>query len=293
MCDDHTEEDNAAFRMSGAEMSRRGFTAAATVALAACAAGQTADGQTLAATESDVTVTTPDGACDSYFVHPARGKHAAVLVWPDIMGLRPAFRQMGKRLAESGYAVLVINPFYRTAKAPVLQPGENFSQPDVRARLMPMAQALSATTATTDATAFLKFLDAQPAVDTSKKIGATGYCMGGPLVMRTAATAPGRIGAAATFHGGGLATQAPTSPHLLIPQMKASFLIAVAQNDDERDPAAKDTLRTAFAANHLAAEIEVYPAQHGWCPPDSQVYDAAQAEKAWGRMLALFRTTLA
>ena len=293
MCDDHTEEDNAALRTRGAEMSRRGFTAAATVALAACASGRTAEGQTLAETESDVTVTTPDGACDSYFVHPARGKHAAVLVWPDIMGLRPAFRQMGKRLAESGYAVLVVNPFYRAQISPVIEPGESFTTPEVRTRLVGLMQALTPATATTDATAFVKFLNAQAAVDTTRKMGTTGYCMGGPLVMRTAATAPDRVGAAATFHGGGLATQAPASPHLLIPQMKASFLIAVAQNDDERDPAAKETLRTAFAANHLAAEIEVYPAQHGWCPPDSQVYDAAQAEKAWGRMLALFQTTLA
>ncbi len=291
MCDEHTEAENAAhFRTDG--FSRRGFAALAGGALAACAAGQTADGETLAVAEQDVTITTPDGAADCYFVHPARGRHPGVLMWPDIRGLRPAFRQMGRRLAESGYAVLVVNPFYRNARSPVVQPGESFSDPAVRGRLMPMAQALNATTAATDATAFIGFLDAQAAVDTGRKIGTAGYCMGGPLVMRTASVSA-RIGAGASFHGAGLATDQPTSPHLLIPQMKASFLIAVAQNDDARTPQEKDTLRAAFAAQQLDAEIEVYPAQHGWCPPDSQVYDEAQAERAWSRMLALFARALA
>lgn len=285
MCDDHTEADNA-------DLSRRGFTLLATGALAACAAGQTADGETLAVTDRSVDITTPDGTADAYFVHPARGKHPAVLIWPDIRGLRPAFRQMGKRLAESGYAVLVVNPFYRSARGEVVQPGENFSDPAVRARLWPMAQALNGATAATDAAALVAFLDAQDAVDTRRKIGTAGYCMGGALVMATAAAVPDRIGAGASFHGGGLATAAPTSPHLLIPRMKASFLVAVAQNDDERTPQEKETLRTAFAAQGLTAEIEVYPAQHGWCPPDSQVHDPVQAERAWGRMLALFDAAL-
>lgn len=290
MCDEHTEADNAA-RLNGGDLSRRSFAALAGGALAACASGQTVDGETLAVAERDVTITTPDGAADAYFVHPARGRHPGVLMWPDIRGLRPAFRQMGRRLAESGYAVLVVNPFYRAARAPVVQPDESFSDPAVRGRLMPMAQALNATTAATDATAFIEFLDAQVSVDTRRKIGTAGYCMGGPLVMRTASVSP-RIGAGASFHGGGLATDQPTSPHLLIPQMKASFLIAVAQNDDARAPEEKETLRAAFAARHLEAEIEVYPAQHGWCPPDSQVYDEAQAERAWSRMLALYSKAL-
>ncbi|MDZ4777435.1 MAG: dienelactone hydrolase family protein [Alphaproteobacteria bacterium] len=290
MCDDHTEADNAA---RNGNLSRRGFaTLAGSAALAACASGQTADGETLVVSERDVTITTADGACDAHFVHPSRGKHPGVIVWPDIRGLRPAFRQMGKRLAESGYAVLTVNQFYRNQKAPVVQPGESFSDPAVRARLWPMAQALNATTAAMDATAVVTFLDGQSSVDTSKKIGTTGYCMGGPLVMATAATLPARIGAGASFHGGGLATAAPTSPHLRIPQMKASFLIAVAQNDDARTPQEKETLRTTFAANGLDAEIEVYPADHGWCPPDSPVYNEAQAEKAWARLLALFGKAL-
>lgn len=291
MCDEHTEAENAGHLKSG-DLSRRGFAALAGGALAACASGQTVDGETLAVAEQDVTVTTPDGAADAYFVHPARGRHPGVLMWPDIRGLRPAFRQMGRRLAESGYAVLVVNPFYRSARAPVVQPGESFSDPAVRGRLMPMAQALNATTAATDATAFIGFLDAQGPVDTRRRIGTAGYCMGGPLVMRTASVSA-RIGAGASFHGGGLATDQPTSPHLLIAQMNASFLIAVAQNDDARTPQEKDTLRAAFAAQNLEAEIEVYPAQHGWCPPDSQVYDEAQAERAWSRMLALFGKALA
>jgi carboxymethylenebutenolidase len=239
--------------------------------------------------ESDVTITTPDGQCDAYFVAPTAGAHAAVLVWPDIFGLRPAFRQMGKRLAEEGYSVLVVNPFYREKKAPTAAQGAATPIPE----LVPMMQRLTPTTHVTDAKAFVAWLDARSEVDKNKKIGTTGYCMGGPIVMRTAAAVPNRIGAGGSFHGGGLTTPNPDSPHLLIPQMKASFLIAVAENDDARDAASKDTLRSAFAAAKLDAEIEVYPAAHGWCPPDSQVYDQAQAEKAWGRMLALFSKALA
>jgi carboxymethylenebutenolidase len=239
--------------------------------------------------ESDVMIRTPDGECDAYFVTPTSGAHAAVLVWPDIFGLRPAFRQMGKRLAESGYSVLVVNPFYRQKKAPTATNGASTPIPEV----LPLMQALNATTHTTDAKAFIAWLDARSEVDKNRKIGTIGYCMGGPIVMRTAAAVPNRVGAGGSFHGGGLTTQAPDSPHLLIPQMKASFLIAVAENDDMRDPESKNTLRAAFDAAKLSAEIEVYPAAHGWCPPDTQVYSEPQAEKAWSRMLALFEKALA
>jgi carboxymethylenebutenolidase len=239
--------------------------------------------------ESDVTVTTPDGSCDAYFVAPTTGAHAAVLVWPDIFGLRPAFREMGKRLAEEGYSVLVVNPFYRQMKSPTAPQGAATPIP----QLVPMMQALTPTTHVTDAKAFVAWLDARPEVDTGRKIGTTGYCMGGPIVMRTAAALPDRIGAGGSFHGGGLTTMNPDSPHLLIPQMKAQFLIAVAENDDMREPNSKTILKDAFAAAKLNAEIEVYPAAHGWCPPDSQVYDGAQSEKAWDRMLAMFKTALA
>jgi carboxymethylenebutenolidase len=239
--------------------------------------------------ESEVNIKTPDGECDAYFVAPTSGAHAAVLVWPDIFGLRPAFRQMGKRLAEEGYSVLVVNPFYRQKKAPTAPNGASTPIPEV----LPLMQALTPTTHTTDAKAFIAWLDSRPEVDKNKKIGTTGYCMGGPIVMRTAAAVPNRVGAGGSFHGGGLVTMDANSPHLLIPQMKASFLIAVAENDDMREPETKNVLKKAFADAKLNAEIEVYPAAHGWCPPDTQVYDKDQSEKAWGRMLALFDKALA
>jgi carboxymethylenebutenolidase len=237
----------------------------------------------------DVDVKTPAGVADAYFVHPAKGRHPGVLIWPDIFGLRPAFKEMATRLAGSGYAVLVVNPFYRTKRAPTAPEHPDFNDPATRSALMALMGSLNADTTQADAKAFVAFLDQQAAVDTKRKLATTGYCMGGPLVLRTAACLPDRVGAAATFHGGGLVTDKPDSPHLLIPQMKAQFLIAIAENDDAKDPAAKDTLRTAFAQAKLPAEIEVYVGtKHGWCPTDSQVYDHDQAEKAWGRMLALF-----
>jgi carboxymethylenebutenolidase len=291
MCDEHFEEDVRQY-LARRNVTRREFgTLSAGVGMMAILP-RVANAQ--AVTETDVEITTPDGVCDAYFVHPSSGRHAAVLVWPDILGLRPAFRQMGKRLAESGYSVLTVNPFYRQKKSPVVPEGASFADEAVRNTVFPLARALTATTNTTDAKAFVAWLDAQPSVDTSRKIGTTGYCMGGPIVMRTAAAVPDRVGAGASFHGGGLVTQNPDSPHLLVPQMKAAFLFAVAENDDTQDPEAKNVLREAFAKTSLPTpEIEVYPAQHGWCPPDSAVYDEAQAERAWARLLALFETALA
>jgi len=245
-------------------------------------------------TGTDVDIKTPDGTADAYFVHPAKGQHPGVLIWPDIFGLRPAFKDMATRLAESGYSVLVINPFYRTKKAPTAPDHADFNDPATRQSLMTLMGSLSPDTALTDARAFIPFLDAQPAVDKKRKMGTTGYCMGGPFVMRTAAAFPDRIGAGATFHGGGLVTDQPNSPHLLIPQMKAHFLIAIAENDDAKQPEAKGVLRDSFAKANLPAEIEVYAGtQHGWCPTDSHVYNHDQAEKAWSRMLALFGSSLA
>jgi carboxymethylenebutenolidase len=241
-----------------------------------------------AVTERDVEIQTPDGTCDAFFVTPQSGAHAAVLVWPDIFGLRPAFRTMGKRLAESGYSVLVVNPFYRSKKAPVAIDATSTPIQDV----FPLARALNPKTHAVDAKALIEWLDAQPQVDTTKKIGTIGYCMGGPMVMRTAATVPDRVGAAGSFHGGGLVTKNDDSPHLLIPTMKAQFLIAVAENDDERDPESKTVLKEAFAKSNLSAEIEVYPAGHGWCPPDTRVYNQEQSERAWARLLALFEKAL-
>jgi carboxymethylenebutenolidase len=243
----------------------------------------------LEVSESEVLISTPDGQCDAYYVAPKTGTHAAVLVWPDIFGLRPTFRQMGKRLAQSGYAVLVVNPFYRTQKAPTAAQGTATPFSEVT----PLARSLNATTNVTDAKAFVAWLDTKPQVDTGKKIGTIGYCMGGGIVFRTAAAVPERVGAGCSFHGGGLVADNSDSPHLLIPKMKAQFLVAIAENDDQRGPDAKGVLKQAFADANLNAEIEVYPAGHGWCPPDTRVYNKDQAEKAWGRMLSLFRIALA
>ncbi|HEY6643917.1 dienelactone hydrolase family protein [Povalibacter sp.] len=291
MCDNDSFDDMVEYQLRSNELSRRRFGAIA-MGTSLTAMLPSLAGAAVALKETEVEIKTPDGVCDAHFVHPAEGKHPAVLVWPDIFGLRPAFREMGKRLAESGYAVLTVNPFYRTKKAPTAPEKADFNDPATRAALMGLAGALNATTAVTDATAFVTWLDAQTAVDKKKKIGTTGYCMGGPLTMRTAAALPNRIGAGASFHGGGLVTDKPDSPHLLVPRMTAHYLFAIARNDDEKEPNAKDVLRETFAKAKLPAEIEVYPAIHGWCPPDSRVYDEAQAEKAWGRLLALFKTTL-
>jgi carboxymethylenebutenolidase len=239
--------------------------------------------------ESDVTIRTPDGECDAYFVAPTTGAHAAVLVWPDIFGLRPAMRQMGKRIAEDGYSVLVVNPFYRQQKAPTAPQG---AQTPVQ-QLFPMMRALTATTHTTDAKAFIAWLDARNEVDKGKKIGTIGYCMGGPIVVRTAAAVPDRVGAVGSFHGGGLTTMAADSPHLLIPQTKAQYLIAVAENDDMQQPESKDILKKALADAKLQGEVEVYKAAHGWCPPDTTVYNRDESERAWGRMMAMFQKALA
>jgi carboxymethylenebutenolidase len=244
----------------------------------------------VAVTESDVTITTPDGTADGYFVHPSTGTAAAVLVWPDIFGLRPAFRQMGKRLAESGYSVLVVNPFYRTKKAPTADAG---SATPIQ-QLMPLAQSLTETTQTTDARAFIAWLDRQAPVAKNRKVGTQGYCMGGPIAFRTAAAVPERVGAVASFHGGGLVNQNPNSPHLQAAKTKAQFLIAIAENDDARSPDEKNVLKDTFGKANLSAEIEVYAgAAHGWCPPDSRVYNEPQAEKAWARLLALYSKALA
>ncbi len=241
-------------------------------------------------TESDVNVTTPDGTADCYFVHPTSGTAPAVLVWPDIFGLRPAFRQMGKRLAQSGYSVLVVNPFYRTKKAPTAEAGAATPIDQVR----PLAQGLNEGTQMTDAKAFVAWLDEQPSVAKNRKVGTQGYCMGGPFAFRTAAAVPGRVGAVATFHGGGLVTDQPNSPHLEAAKTHAQFLIAIAANDDARSPKDKDVMKETFAQANLPAEIEVYTgAAHGWCPPDSKVYNEAQAEKAWSRLLALYGKALA
>jgi carboxymethylenebutenolidase len=242
-----------------------------------------------AVVEREVNITTPDGNCDAYFVAPSSGAAPGVLVWPDIFGLRPAFRQMGRRLAESGYSVLVVNPFYRQKKAPTAARGGQTPIPEV----MPLMQALTPAMHLSDGKAFVAWLDAQPAVDKARKIGTTGYCMGGPIAVRTATVSPDRVGAVATFHGAAMVTASPDSPHRLVAQTRARYLVAVAESDDSKDPEAKTALRSAFDSAKLSAEVEVYPAAHGWCPPDTTVYDAKQAERAWSRLLATFSAALA
>ncbi len=289
MCErDHFEEDLKRY----SRVTRRDFgalTAGVGLAMLLPRAANAVD-----VVETNVEIKTPDGTADCYFVHPTTGAHAAVLVWPDVLGLRTAFRQMGKRLAESGYSVLVVNPFYRQKRAPVVPDGASFADESTRNVVMGLAQGLNPTTHVTDAKAFIAWLDGQPSVDKGRKVGTTGYCMGGPITMRTAAAVADRVGAAASFHGGNLVTSNPDSPHLLVPQMKAQYLFAIAENDDQREPEAKNVLRESFAKAGLPAEIEVYAgAAHGWCPPDSAVYNEPQAERAWSRMLALFDKALA
>ncbi|MGH8199461.1 MAG: dienelactone hydrolase family protein [Steroidobacteraceae bacterium] len=253
--------------------------------------------------EKDVEVKTADGVCDAVFLHPAAGTHPGVLIWTDIFGLRPAFRAMGRRLATQGYAVLVPNPFYRTARSPVIVDASsfNFDDPMERAKAEQWTASLRVPGAIErDAEAHTGFLDAQPQVDRTRKLGTQGYCMGGPLVFKTAARVPDRIGAAATFHGGGLVTDKPDSPHLLAPRIKAHMYLAIAASDDSKQPDAKDKLREAFAAAHVPAEIAVYAGTiHGWCVPDmprhdgKPIYNKPDAERAWGKLLELYRAVLA
>ena len=292
MCDSDSMDDMVQYQLKSAQLSRRRFgvftLGAGVLSLLPAGAGAAW------VEEAEVDIKTPDGTADAYFVHPGEGKHPGVLMWPDIFGLRPAFRQMARRLAEAGYAVLVPNPFYRTQHAPTAPANPDFNDKPTRDALMSLAGALNPTTTVTDGKAFVAWLDSQSSVDRKAKMGTMGYCMTGPFTLRTAAALPDRIGAGASFHGGGLVTDKPDSPHLLVPKIKAQYLFAIAANDDQRQPEAKTVLREAFEKAKVPAEIEVYAgALHGWCPPDSRVYNDAQAEKAWSRMLALFKTALA
>jgi len=287
MCDqDHFEDDRRQYEALGLVTRKQfGVMLGAGVAMML---PQVANA--VAVTESEVNVMTPDGAADCYFAHPASGTAPGVLIWPDIFGLRPAFRQMGKRLAESGYSVLVVNPFYRVKKAPTAPAGGATPIQEVR----PLAAGLNETTHMTDAKAFIGWLDQQASVAKNRKVGTQGYCMGGPMAFRTAAAMPDRVGAVASFHGGGLVRDMPNSPHLQAAKTKAQFLVAIAANDDTQSPNDKTALKETFAKANLPAEIEVYTGSaHGWCPPDSQVYNEPLAERAWSRLLALYGKALA
>ena len=251
--------------------------------------------------EKNVTIQTPDGTCNAAWFHPAEGRHPGVILWPDAFGLRPSMRDMGRRLAADGYAVLVPNPFYRVGPGPFYETAANvdFKDKATFAKIGPLMGSIGAAgAAEKDAIEFVKFIDAQPETDKSRKIGTQGYCMGGALVLRTAATVPARIGAGASFHGGGLVTDKPDSPYLLAPKIKAQLLIAIAGSDDAKQPEAKDVLRKAFDDAHVPAKVEVFAEKHGWCVPDmphddgAPIYNQADAERAWKELLALYKTAL-
>ena len=288
MCDDHTVQDE---KTPNTTLTRREFNTLAAGATLAFSLPKTANAQSV--TRHKVQVNTSDGVCDAFFVHPKEGKDPAVLMWPDILALRPSFEAMASRLAESGYAVLCINPYYRDAKAPVVETGESFRDESTQAKVLPMYRNLSPETHVRDARAFVDWLDQQASVETTREMGTMGYCMGGPMVMRAAATRADRIGAACAYHPVSLATDEQDSPHLLIPEIKASTFIALAENDDERNPDDKHVLKAAFEAQALTAHVQVFDgALHGWCVLDSRVYNEAPAERAWAQTLALFEASL-
>jgi carboxymethylenebutenolidase len=288
--------------MENDDITRRDFVTMTVAAGIAAAAG--ADLAAQQVTETNVTIKTADGTCDAAFIHAATGSHPGVLIWTDAFGLRPSMREIARRLAADGYSVLVPNPFYRVAKAPVFEDAStfNFGDPPQRAKLTPLMGSINAAgAAERDAAAFIAWLDAQRQVDRNKKIGTQGYCMGGALVVRTAAAVPNRVGAGASFHGGGLVTANPDSPHLLAPKIKGRMYFGIATNDDMQQPDAKTKLKEAFDTAKVPAEIEVYPqAQHGWCVSDmpkqangQPIYSKADADRAWGKLLALYKAGLA
>lgn len=288
MCDDLTAHEEAA-ALAASGLNRRQFAAiSAAGVLAACTSSPSAAKARAGLRESTVEITTPDGTADAFFLRPAKGRHPAIIMWPDVAGLRPAYLEMGRQLASAGYAVLVVNHYYRSAKAPILASMAEWRTPAGQARLKPMIAAITPPGVTSDTMAFVAWLDRQAATDRQRGIGTIGYCMTGPFTVRAAAAVPRRIKAAVSCHGGGLVTAAPDSPHRLIASTQASFLVAIARNDDARAPGDKDALRAAAKAAGRAAEVEVYNADHGWCTLDAPTYDKAEAARAWGRALALF-----
>ncbi len=287
MCDD----DNHQGYVADTSLTRR--SAILTISSVAAVAGLPSATVAANVTERDVMVRTGDGMADAAMFHPAgAGSWPAVLMWPDILGLRPAFRDMGRRLAAAGYTVLVPNPFYRTRRAPVVTGAFDFNDPKQRDAIMSLRATLTDAGIAKDAAAFITFLDRQRATNRRKGAGVQGYCFSGPFAFQTAAVRSDRIRAVGTFHGGGLVTKEASSPHLLIPKTKASFVVAIARNDDQKQPDAKGILKASFAAAKRRAVVEVFPADHGWCVPGSQTYDQPSAERAWAELLRLYRTRL-
>jgi carboxymethylenebutenolidase len=298
MTDEKRPEDK---NESATDLSRRDFVALSLAAGIAAATDKIVSAAEMPVMVMNVNVKTPDGTCDAALIHPNTGSYPGVIVWADAFGLRPAMVDIGKRIAAEGYAVLVPNPYYRMTKAPGIDMnGFSFANQADMGKLRPLMGSIGAPgAAEKDAAAFIAFLDGQKAVNPSKKIGTQGYCMGGPLVFRTLAAVPNRMGAGGSFHGGGLVTDQPTSPHLLIPKMQARLYVGIASNDDQRQPDGKDKLKEAFAAAKVSAEIEVYKSLHGWCvpdmpaPADAPIYNKPEAEKAWAKLVALYKAALA
>lgn len=290
MCD---ENDLAQWARSG--LTRRRFGAlGAAGAVAACVP---VNGDAVSAreevSERPVSFATQTGTLDGIFYHREGAEAPAVLFWPDIAGIRPAKQAMARRLAESGYAVLLANPYYRDAPAPQFADFADFAGNGGFAKVEPWRKKLTAEAIMRDTAAAVGWLDQQAAVDTSRGVGTQGYCMSGSFTLWGAAAVPARIRGAASFHGGGLVkADDPMSPHRMFARSRASHLIAIAQNDDAKAPGDKTALRAAADAADRPAEIEVYVADHGWCVPDSPSYDQAEAERAWGRLLALYGSAL-
>ncbi|HYL38136.1 MAG TPA: dienelactone hydrolase family protein [Bryobacteraceae bacterium] len=295
MPEDQKNQD--ANQTKSGDIGRRDFVALS-VAAGLATSAESAAAAGLQVVETDVEIKTPDGTCDAAFIHPKSGSHPGVLIWTDAFGLRPSMREIGKRIAAEGYSVLVPNPFYRVAKNPFTDASKfSFSNPEDRAKLTPLMGSVNAPgNPEKDAVAYIAFLDAQKQVNKSKKIGTQGYCMGGPLVVRTCAAVPDRVGAGGSFHGGGLVTNNASSPHLLAPKIKARMYFGVAANDDKSQPDAKDKLKEAFGDR---AEVEVYASLHGWCVSDmpagpaGPIYNKPDAERAWGKLVALYKANLA
>ncbi|WP_374578379.1 dienelactone hydrolase family protein [Phenylobacterium sp.] len=287
MCDDDIHQG----LIEDPTLSRRAFglMGAAAAGLAAGAAGAATP-----VVEKDVEVKTPDGVADAALYYPeGKGAWPAVVIWPDVVSLRPAFREMGRRLAQSGYVVLVPNLYYRVKRAPVVEGSFNFANPDDRAKLTALRPSVTPEGTARDAAAYIAYLDALPQTDRKKKVGTQGYCMGGPLAFYTAGAVPARVGAVASFHGGGLHTDAPTSPHLTLARSHAEYLVLIADNDDQKEPAAKDQIKAALAQAGRPAKVEVYAGvNHGWTVKGGQVYDEPAAEKAWAELLALYKRAL-
>lgn len=297
---DDERHDSEKQNEASSDVSRRDFIAMSVAAGIVAATGSAS--AAMPVSETDVTIKTPDGMCDAAFIHPNTGSHPGVIIWADAFGLRPTMRDIGKRIAAEGYSVLVPNPFYRVAKAPVLDEDKvrSFNFQTDMPKIQPLMASINAPgAAEKDAAAFVAFLDSQSQVNKSKKIGTQGYCMGGPLVVKTCAAVPNRVGAGGSFHGGGLVTDKPDSPHLLASKIKARMYFGIASNDDMRQPDAKDKLKESFAAARVPAEIEVYSSKHGWCVADmphdasGPIYNMPDAERAWGKLVALYKAALA